>query len=219
MKRMLVIGCGGLSILGVILLVGLGLVIAGEQNTGVSKENDLSGNYGAFQGSLTELTSGWQEQISFHFANVDAMNTLITDAVGGRYDHKDAQGNSTGSIDANLFIQAVAEAYPNVTGITDMANQILTWLRAKREGLRNEQAKLLTQVANYNTWRKQFPQSIFLGNLPSENLYVFKSPTQKVYGQEALDIMSRGIISSAASAAVQSGVLDPMTVNPTPVAK
>jgi hypothetical protein len=77
----------------------------------------------------------------------DSIREVLVEAVRGRYD------DSGFGTDSALFF-AIAEAYPDVNGLTTAWTRIIDYISAQREGYRNQQSKLLDMLRSYDTWRE-----------------------------------------------------------------
>lgn len=187
--------------------------VNGLRHTGIDQyEKPASAQYQACQLTYSAYTAGFQEQFGVYTANLKGIDSYMSDAVKGRYDVKDAQGNPTGMVDANLFIKAIAEAYPDVQGINDLAGKLMDYVQSQREGFKNCQEKLVDMLNHYDSWRtNDIINSVVIRALgfPTENL-VARLGDQKLTGTQAEDKMYQLVLTSGALQAYQSGVDNPL---------
>jgi len=173
----------------------------------------LNAQYVMNQNDLSEFISGYDEQFGAYASALKGLDTFMVDAVKGRYDVRDAAGNPTGDLDAGLFINVIVEAYPDTTGITDLAQRLMDYIAAQRAEFKNNQDKLLDMLRVYDAWRQERPRCYFLnmaGGNPSDRL-VARIGGQTYTGQEALDKMWTIVLASDAKEAFETGTMEPLT--------
>jgi len=202
----------GLVVLGCIVLGGGYAYVNGVRSQGLALEKPISAQYQACQLVYSAYTAGFTEQFGVYMATLKGLDVFMSDAVKGRYDMKDTSGKTTGTIDANLFINAIAEAYPSTQGITDIANKLLDYVQGQRESFKNCQSKLVDMLNNYDLWRVNGivqSQIIRMLGFPSENL-VARLGDQKWTGSVAEDKMYQLVMTSTALNAYKTGVDTPL---------
>ncbi len=173
----------------------------------------LNAQYVMNQNDLSEFISGYDEQFGVYNTALGGLEDFVVDAVKGRYDVRDAVGNPTGTIDGGLFISVIVEAYPDTTGITDLAQRLMDYIAAQRAEFKNNQDKLLDMLRVYDAWRQERPRCYFLnmaGGNPSDRL-VARIGGQTYTGQEALDKMWTIVLASDAKEAFETGTMEPLT--------
>lgn len=196
------------AVVGCALLGGGYTYVNGIRSQGLVQEKPISAQYQACQLVYSAFTAGFQEQFGVYTATFQGLDTFVTDAVKGRYDTKNAQGVPSGTVDANLFINAIAEAYPDTQGITDLAGKLLDYIQGQRELFKNCQEKLVDMLNQYDLWRVNGivqSQVIKALGFPSENL-IARLGDQKWTGAVAEDKMYQLVLTSNAVEAYQSGV-------------
>lgn len=205
------------AVVGCAVLGGGYSYVNGVRSQGLAQEKPISAQYQACQLVYSAFTAGFQEQFGTYTASLKGLDTYMTDGVKGRYDTKNAQGKPSGTIDANVFINAIAEAYPNTQGITDLAGKLMDYIQGQREAFKNCQEKLVDMLNNYDLWRANGlvqSQVIKALGFPSENL-VARLGDQKWTGAVAEDKMYQLVLTSNVLQAYQSGIDQPLL---TPIA-
>lgn len=210
-----------LGIVGACVLSALGIYsyVNGLRKTGITTyEKPISAQYQACQVTYSSYTAGFTEQFGIYQVTMKGLDQFMSDAVKGRYDTTDAVGNPTGQIDANLFVNAIAEQYPNTQGITDIAQKLLDFVQGQREGFKNCQEKLVDMLNQYDGWRtgdmiNNFVINNILG-FPTDNL-VARLGDQKWTGAAAEDKMYQLVLTGKALDAYESGIDQPL-ITPAP---
>src|SRR3989338_1261140 len=136
-------------ILGVFVLGGCSAYgyANGVRNEGIGRETQLTAQYLSNQNYLSTYISGFYEQMGVANLKSEKMDQILTDAVKGRYEDG---GMNVGS----SFFTGIVEAYPDISGL-NIYDKIVDYVAAGREGYRATQDKLLDQLRQYDTWRKQ----------------------------------------------------------------
>ncbi|MBI5045308.1 MAG: hypothetical protein HZC02_05275 [Candidatus Levybacteria bacterium] len=203
------VGIGFLVVLLLLCVIGGSIYsyINGIRNEGIKRENQLTAQYLSNQNELSTYISGFYELVGVAQAGTDALDQVLEDAVKGRYDE---DGFGSGS---PLFT-AISEAYPDLTGLTELWGKIQDYISAGREAYKNIQNKLLDMLQSYDTWRET-------GFLKSTIVNMFGFPSSRLKatvgdqtwtGPQALDKMYQIVLTSKAQEAYESGTLDPLTV-------
>lgn len=206
-----------LAVLGCVLLGGGYVYINGLRNQGLAYETPLSAQYQACQLQYSAYTAGFKEQFGVYQTNLKGLDVFVSDAVKGRYDTKDAQGNPTGTIDAGIFIKAVAEAYPDFANISALAGKLMDYAQAQREAFKNCQTKIVDMDQQFRLWRRSGlvqSQVIRLLGFPDDTL-VAQIGVNKWYGQQAEDKMMELVLTSDAIEAYMGGTDKPL-ITPAP---
>lgn len=215
------IGIGCLVILAVLFCGGCTLfnIYNGIRSQAINMETKLTARFSANQTTLDALVVGVKEQVNLQFLAGDQMDQILRDALQGRYGE---DGFDTSSA---LFL-AVQEAYPEA-GLQELVvnwGKIQNYIQDGRATFKNDQQVLIDQVRQYNNWREEdLIRKIVLGfvGVPTENL-VAQVGNTKYTRQDALDVMSRLVLSGETQGAFQTGTYDgvlpqrPGTPVPTP---
>lgn len=183
----------------------------GIYNGSVERENRLNAQYQDNQNYLSAYISGFFEQVSVVKAGGAQLNTVLEDAVKGRYEGKTSAQPGTGSL-----FSAILEAYPEASLAELQRNwgKIQSFVEAQREGYRNIQSKLLDMLREYDVWRQRGLIRRFFVNfvgVPSERL-VARIGDKKWTGQEALDKMFQIVLTAEAKRAYETGEQAPLEV-------
>lgn len=195
----------------VILIIGYN-TWSSTWTEGVRYETRLSAQYLDNQNYLSTYISGFYEQTGIAEAQTTALNTVLSDAVKGRYESTSAGGG--GYTVNSPFFNAIVEAYPENSTQELIRNwgKIQDYISSGRESYRNQQSKLLDQLRTYDTWRnsgvaKRFIISII--GMPSENLKA-RVGENLWEGDAALDKMYQIVLTSNTLDAYNDGVLEPL---------
>lgn len=205
MVALIVVGViiGGLAI----AAIGGYAYVNGLRTTRVNYETQLSAQYQSNQNYLSEYISGFHESIGVAKFKTEKMEKILTEAVKGRY------GEDGFSADG-AFFAAVSEAYPDLAGL-DIFDQIVDYVKAKREGYRMIQDKLLDMLRSYDNWRKDgiIQSKIIAGILgvPTNDLEA-RIGANKITGQAALDKMYQIVLTQGAIDAYENGTMEPLQV-------
>lgn len=195
-----------------VILIALYSAYASTWTKAVTYEQQLSFQYQDNQNYLSGYISGFRETVGVAEAQTTALNTVLTDAVKGRYESTSAGG---GGYQVNSpFFNAIVEAYPEQSTAELVRNwgKIQDYISSGRAGYRNQQSKLLDQLRGYDTWRNSGGfQRLFIAiiGVPSENLAARIGPS-KLVGQAALDKMYQIVLTSDTIDAYNDGVMEPL---------
>jgi hypothetical protein len=179
------------------------------RNEGRRQELALTAQYNTMQAGYGQFRTSIYDQVSIAREKRDAMDKILVDAVSGRYN----KGNSA-QIDRAALFSAIKEAYPDLGGL-DIYDKILTAIQQGREKFAQDQSKMQTMIQDYNEWRTtgSFLHPIFAGWMfPSDSLEA-RTGDKVARGQEALDKMSRVIVSAETSDIFDSGEDKPLDLN------
>lgn len=204
------VGCWVVLVVVVVLIaIGLGLFgfVNSTRNEGIVREKALNAQYLDNQNYLSAYISGFYEQVGLVNAQSEMLDKILVDAVKGRYDDEGFGANGA------LFA-AIAEAYPNTDELMKSWNGIQDYIRAQREGYRNQQSKLLDMLREYDTWREtDIIRSAVVRMLgfPSNGLEARVG--EMVYqGEAARQKMYQIILTGKAIEAYNSGEMDPLAI-------
>lgn len=205
-----------LGVIALLVIFGLSLYgyVNGVYNEGVGYEQQLTAQYPSCQNNLSAYTNGFYEQFGVYAVNLKGLDKFMQDAVKGRYDNRNAAGNPTGTINASLFVNAIAEQYPDTSAISGLAGKLMDYVQSHRQDFKDCQDKLLDMIRGYNTYRLSglvHRSVVSMLGFPSNNL-VARIGTDTWTGNSALDKMSQIVLSSDAINAYQTGVQGPLQV-------
>lgn len=183
----------------------------GIYNGSVERENRLNAQYQDNQNYLSAYISGFFEQVSVVKAGGAQLNTVLEDAVKGRY-----EGNTSAQVGGGSLFSAILEAYPEASLAELQKNwgKIQSFVEAQREGYRNIQSKLLDMLQEYDVWRQRGLIRRFFVNMvgvPSERL-VARIGDKQWKGQAALDKMFQIVLTAEAKRAYDTGEQEPLEV-------
>lgn len=178
-------------------------------NEGIGLEKQLTAQYLDNQNYLSAYVSGFYEQAGVLQVQGDVLDSILLDAVKGRYEDG---GFAVGS----PMFAAIVEAYPEAGVAELIANwgKLQDFISAGREGYRAQQSKLLDILRRYDTWRETgLVRRIVVRNLgfPSNNLEA-RVGEMVFTGEPARDKMYQIVLTSQALAAYESGTLDPLQI-------
>lgn len=190
-------------------LVGLGLVLYGYANSlrtdDVNWSTQLNAQYLSNQNYLSNYVSGFYEQLGLVKYKSEKMNQILLDYAKARGE-KGAVGQA--------FLAAVVEAVPDIKGL-NIADKMLVYVQAGREGYRAVQDKLLDMLKSYDAWRQDgYIQSWIIANVigaPSERLEA-RIGDKVLRGKEARDKMYTIVLTSDTKKAYETGTMEPLKV-------
>lgn len=208
-RRMITFGA-----IGVLFVVFLGGVCGynGVRKEAINKERSLNAQYRSNQNELSSYKAGAREQFSVAVASTNALNTIIEDAVKGRY-----EGDTGAQPTGGALFSAIVEAYPNLDRNTGIYERIVDYIQGKREAYKNVQNKLLDMIADYENYLSDsiFRQP-FLSNFPSNRLEARIGNNPPAKGEAALEEMKRIVLTAEASKAYESGEEEPLDFSGNP---
>lgn len=151
-----------------------------------------------------QYETGLIEQLGLAAVKSGKMAEIIKGALAGRFGDNPTQGNA-------LFT-AVSEAYPGTEGLS-IYDKILPAIQSGREAIRNIQNLRIEKAQAYNYWRKAgiVRPRILAGMYPSRDL-TFTNGGTKLYGEDALEMMSEPISTTATAEAFSSGKETPIKI-------
>jgi hypothetical protein len=179
-----VIGGIAAGVIALALIIGYFGVKAHVGNVGLAKEKAIVqlNNNNTIQ--LNQYVASLKEQVGIANVKSSALDKVLKDAVSARYTPAQlSDKNAKGS-----FYSAMHEAYPNVdVGLYD---KILTFAQGQRQDYALLQKQEQSMLADFDTWRGSFPNSIFTGGLPDHWLVAQDDNGNKLTGAAALDYLN-----------------------------
>ncbi|MFN8554655.1 MAG: hypothetical protein U0103_24555 [Candidatus Obscuribacterales bacterium] len=172
---------GGVILLA--LIIGIFGVKAHVGNVALLKEKQIVelNNNNTIQ--LNQYVASLKEQVGIANVKSNALDKVLKDALSARYNPTQmADPKSKGS-----FYSAMHEAYPNID--LSLYDKILTFVQGQRQDYALLQKQLQSMLADFDTWRGSFPNSMFTGNLPDHWLVATDDNGNKLEGQKALDYL------------------------------
>lgn len=142
--------------------------LSGIKNEGADRESQLNSQYLASQAQLDATVRTIKEQFSIANVKSEKLDTILSDAVKGRYD-KDTSAKPGAS---NALFSALVEAYPDLTGL-DTFDKVQDSIASGREAFRQEQTKTLDMLRGYDNWRHKgliHPTLVSMAGFPSDHL-------------------------------------------------
>lgn len=204
MKKFIAIGVIAAIVIG-LFSWGIG-TYTNIRNEGTRTELAITAEYKSMQASYGQDRLAFTDQLGIAREKRDAMDSILTDAVSGRY-------NKPGSpqVDNGKLFSAIKEAYPDLAGL-NIYDKILDFVTKMRGKFAQDQAHIAEMIKDYNTWRKTgsflHPTLVDWAGFPSDALEM--QANGNVYrGQDALDRMSRPIIGSDTGQIFDTGVDQP----------
>lgn len=205
MKKLIVFsGCA--LVLVIAIIIGYSTV-NGARSGAIQRENRIVAQYQDNQNELARYILSFNEALGIADRQSETLNTIISDAVQGRYDGALEPGTG-----GSLF-SAIAEAYPDLTATTETYAKVHDFVISGREAFKNQQSKLIDIVNEYKTWTtsdiwRSFILDTFVGT-PTD-LMVIEEGGQTYRGQDALDRASRVIITPEVEDIYDSGTQGPL---------
>jgi len=195
-----------LLIVGGVVLFGLGLYgyAASIRNQALAWETELNAVIRVEVSERATYENTFYEQTGLANLKSAKMDTIITNALEGRYGDNPNQGQA--------LLQAIAEAYPDTSGL-NIYDKILPTVSAGREAIRNKQNLRIEKAQAYNYWRKEgiFRAWVLSGLYPSRDLE-FSVGGVKYYATEALEKMAEPISTANVNKSFETGVETPLQV-------
>lgn len=200
---------GGILLALLAVLIGTGLALYGYANSlrsqDVSWSTQLNAQYLSNQNYLSNYVSGFYEQLGLVKYKSEKLDQVLLDYAKSR--------GEKGSV-GQAFLVAVVEAVPDLKGL-NIADKMLAYVQAGREGYRATQDKLLDMLKGYDAWRQDgYVQSWIIANVigaPSDRLEA-RIGTTVYRGKEARDKMYTIVLTSDTKKAYESGTMEPLKV-------
>ena len=200
---------GGVVLALLVAAAGAGLALYGYANAlrsqDVSWSTQLNAQYLANQNYLSNYVSGFYEQLGLVKYKSEKLDQVLLNYAKARGE-KGAVGQA--------FLAAVVEAVPDLKGL-NIADKMLAYVQAGREGYRATQDKLLDMLKGYDAWREDgYVQSLIVAKVigvPSERLEARIG--DKVWrGKEAREKMYTIVLTSDTKKAYETGTMEPLQV-------
>lgn len=202
---------GGIFVVVVIVIVIAfvpWLTKSGLENTGYQKEENLNALFKKEQSTLSSCITRVKQTVQANQAQNAALDKILTDTMEGR------RQLNAGAEGGSLF-SAIQEAYPDLDQLGPAYQDLRVVINGCYTDFDSAQAQMQDAIAEYNSWRRGGRVKRYFADVfPSDGLVaqVGGSSGQTYKGQEALDIMGRVILDSAAGNSFNTGDLD--TGNP-----
>ncbi|MFY9227893.1 MAG: hypothetical protein WAO28_01005 [Candidatus Microsaccharimonas sp.] len=189
----------------VALVVGLSVFFTYQNviSTGNQKEANMSSLYAQGATTLSTCLVQTSQAANVAQAESEALQEVFASAIAARYD------TPAGQIDEGALFSAIVEAYPDVTGLEETFQQVISVIVGCRTDYANAQALVQVAVKDFNSWRTgSWVVRTFGGSeFPNDNLYIAIGDTE-VYGQEAYEIMRKPIVDNSTITAYEEGVIE-----------
>lgn len=192
--------------------------VNGIKRTNNKFEIDATTQTRACAAELSGYMAAFQEKFGvLNFAG-STLDKIVQDAVMGKFDTPNSDGTASGTMNGGLFIQAVAQAFPNVDGIMEIAAEISTWIGSRRESFDQCQIKVLSILNAWDTWRTSdmIRQQVTEALGYPDELLEYRFGEVVLHGQDAYDKMKALVLLKDATNAYQTGEAPVMGV-PTPM--
>lgn len=135
------------------VIVGLFLIKViievGVTNDGNKKQQDLIAHYYRTTNVLSDCLVKTKSAVGVAEANTKALDEVLVGAIRGRYEEPTSAQPGSG----NPLFSAIVEAYPNLEGLNDRFQDVLTVITGCRSNFRDSQEELQRQVSLFNQWR------------------------------------------------------------------
>jgi hypothetical protein len=190
--------------------IALILIIVGSsvRNDGIKKETALVAQYQDNQNELSAYILKFNESLGIADRQSNKLNEILLDAVKGRYDNDTSLEPGTGG----TMFSAITEAYPDLTATSETYAKVQDLIVSGRDAYKNKQSLLLDRIRDYNEWRATGLTKSWLVNtlgFPTDNLKVTVG-TNTYRGLDALDQISRLVLTQDAITSYETGTQDPL---------
>ena len=201
----------GATLLAFVLFI---VVLFGTVNSynqkAVRMETALSAQYQANQNELSKFVSSFYETMGIADRKSQQLNTILTDALKGRYEGKTSAQPGQGQL-----FSAIVEAYPDLSGLNTY-DKVVDLVVSGRQSYANKQDKLLDMLRSYNSWRNEslFRKPVLnMMGVPTDSL-VARVGNHRSTGEAALEKMHLIVLTSQAQDAYENGTMDPLVPTP-----
>lgn len=200
---------GGVILALIAVLVVGGISLYGYANSLRSEDinwaRQLNPQYQSCQNNLSNYTAGFYEQLGLVKYKSEKMDQILLNYAKARGE-KGAVGQA--------FLAAVVEAVPDLKGL-NIADKMLAYVQAGREGYRGCQDKLLDMLNSYKKWLEDgYIQSLIIAKVigaPNDRLEARIG--EKVWrGKEAMERMLIIVLTSDTKKAYETGTMEPLQV-------
>jgi hypothetical protein len=198
-----------LSVVGVLLVSSFWFYgfVNSTRNDGISMEQQISKHYEDNQNELSNYISSFYEQIGVANLKSDKMDTILKNAVQGRYGEQGFKANGA-------FFAAVKEAYPSLEGL-NVFDRIMDHVSSGRTSFKAQQSRLLDLLREYDTWKQQGivrSQLVRIIGFPTENLQARVGGKVIATGPLALNQFHQLVLTSSTTEAFTTGKMEPLKV-------
>lgn len=171
-------------------------------NDGNKMESGLNSQYLDNQNYLSDCIVKIRETSNVTGAMADKFEAVMTEAIKGRYDGREANPGQ--------MFSAVVEQYPDLAPLQSSFKDVFTVVTGCRSDYRGKQTQLLDKLDKYTQWRTGSFTVRFFGDgeFPSNNL-VARVGTNSWRGPDALDKMYTIVQVQDSVDAYNTGVLTP----------
>lgn len=182
-------------------------VYNGTRGEAIRQEQRILGQYEDNKNELSAYVLSFNESLGIADRQSDKLNEILAAAVQGRYDGQMAPGTG-----GELF-SAITEAYPDLTATSESYQRVQDLVVSGREAFKNKQTKLIDLIRAYTTWSnsdvfRSWVLDTFV-HAPTDTLIVVEGNDTHV-GQEALNHMSRIIVTSQVTDIYEQGEQEPL---------
>jgi len=184
----------------------LGVSLYGYANSlradGIQMEQGLVAQYKSEQAQLSGFLVKVKEILQVANIKTDKLDTVLTNAVRGRYGNDGFGSGSPG-------LAAIQEAYPTID--LSQYDKVQTAIEAGRDEQQNLQSKRADMVRVYNVWRMSgLIRSLLIGNYFPSSALRMQIGSQTYERGEALRKLEETITSAEGDTTFQSGTMKPM---------
>lgn len=189
-----------------IAIVSIFGYINSVRSEGIGKENNLERAYKNAQDELSKVTLTVKETAGIADKAGSKIDTIIKDAVTGRYD---------GAMDAGTggaMFSAIQEAYPELAANVALYAKVQDAIIAGRLSFSNSQKVLLGEVTSYENWMEQdITRSMVVDMLgfPTDSLEA-QIGTNVYHGRDALAKIKTLVLTKDTVTAYETGEVAPL---------
>lgn len=189
-----------------IAIVSIFGYINSVRSEGIGKENNLERAYKNAQDELSKVTLTVKETAGIADKAGSKIDTIIKDAVTGRYD---------GAMDAGTggaMFSAIQEAYPELAANVALYAKVQDAIIAGRLSFSNSQKVLLGEVTSYENWMEQdITRSMVVNMLgfPTDSLEA-QIGTNVYHGRDALAKIKTLVLTKDTVTAYETGEVAPL---------
>lgn len=189
-----------------IAIVSIFGYINSVRSEGKGKENNLERTYKNAQDELSKVTLTVKETAGIADKAGSKIDTIIKDAVTGRYD---------GAMDAGTggaMFSAIQEAYPELAANVALYAKVQDAIIAGRLSFSNSQKVLLGEVTSYENWMEQdITRSMVVNMLgfPTDSLEA-QIGTNVYHGRDALAKIKTLVLTKDTVTAYDTGEVAPL---------
>lgn len=199
------IAVGALVLALVISGIAFFVAVNNAQREGTKLESRLSAEYPIAQGQLSTLIGTVKDSLGVANMKAEKMDDIIAGAMKGRYDTGET---GSGVADAQLVINAVHEAYPDLAQL-DSYDEVIRAITTGRQTYQNEQGKLMDMLGAFTEFRNGgiiHKQIVSIAGIPDDSLRAAIGG-DVVYGEAALNRMWQVVLEDGTVEAYQTGVM------------